>query len=52
MKHLPTVAVVLPCYNEDPEMVKKNLVRMRDLNYDKGRVRFYLLDDSASPRRT
>ncbi len=49
MKHLPTVAVVLPCYNEDPEMVKKNLVRMRDLNYDKGRVRFYLLDDSASP---
>ena len=43
----PTVAVAMPVYNEDKSIVKKNLLRLKDLNYPSDRIRFYLLDDST-----
>ena len=43
----PTVAVVVPSYNEDVEMVKKNLQRLGSLNYPKDKIHFYLADDST-----
>lgn len=49
MKGYPSVAVVMPVYNEDPEMFGKNLHRLRDLEYDKSKLTFYVLDDSTKP---
>ncbi len=45
----PTVAVVVPAYNEEAAMVKKNLTRLKELNYPKDKIRFYLADDSTKP---
>ncbi|MDE1849828.1 MAG: glycosyltransferase [Candidatus Micrarchaeota archaeon] len=48
LKELPTVAVAVPVYNEDPEIVKKNLLRLKEMDYPSSRIRFYLLDDSTN----
>ena len=47
LSRYPTVAVVMPIYNEDPAVVKKNMLRLKELDYQKDRVNFYLLDDST-----
>ncbi len=47
MRKFPTVAMVVPVYNEDVEMVKRNLLRLKRINYPKDRIKFYLLDDST-----
>ena len=45
----PSVAIAIPVYNEDPAMVARNLKRLKELDYAKGRVNYYLLDDSTNP---
>ncbi|MDE1854727.1 MAG: glycosyltransferase [Candidatus Micrarchaeota archaeon] len=50
MGSYPTVAVVISTYNENPEMVAKNLARLQYLKYDKSKLRFYVLDDSTDPK--
>jgi cellulose synthase (UDP-forming) len=51
VRNYPTVAVAMPVYNEDPAMVERNLRRLRELDYDRNRVTFYLLDDSTDPAK-
>src|SRR5271167_3555335 len=29
----PTVAIVMPVFNEDPEIVKRNMLRLREMKY-------------------
>ncbi len=43
----PTVAVVMPVYNEDAVTVKRNMSRLKAMKYPKSRIHFYLLDDST-----
>ncbi len=45
----PTVAIVMPVYNEIPETVKRNLLRLTEMKYPKDKMKFYLLDDSTLP---
>jgi cellulose synthase (UDP-forming) len=49
VKTFPTVAVVVPVYNEDPKEVEYNLIRLVALKYPKDKLRYYLLDDSTMP---
>ncbi|MGC8651628.1 MAG: glycosyltransferase [Candidatus Micrarchaeia archaeon] len=46
METLPTVAVAVPTYNESPKTVERTLRKLLKLNYPKGRLKYYLLDDS------
>ncbi|MDE1846361.1 MAG: glycosyltransferase [Candidatus Micrarchaeota archaeon] len=46
----PRVAVAIPVYNEDPGMVEKNLKELLKLNYPKGKINFYLADDSTDKK--
>ena len=46
----PTVAVAVPVYNEEPEMVKRSLTKFIGLKYPKDKVRYYILDDSTNQR--
>ncbi len=46
-KKRPTVAVVVAAYNEAPEMVEKTVLGLKALDYPKGKMKFYLLDDST-----
>ncbi len=48
LKRYPKVAIVMPSYNEDPKMVKKNLLRLKKVDYPKNRLKIYLLDDSSN----
>ncbi len=43
----PSVAVVMPVYNEDAKTVKRNMLRLRSLKYPGTLLHFYLLDDST-----
>ncbi|MGC8628935.1 MAG: glycosyltransferase [Candidatus Micrarchaeia archaeon] len=52
LEEFPTVAIAVPVYNEDAEMVKRNLIRLKAMNYDKSKLAFYLLDDSTIPETT
>ncbi|VVB76953.1 Glucans biosynthesis glucosyltransferase H [uncultured archaeon] len=47
---LPTVAVVIPTYNEEPAMVAKNLASLKKLDYDARKLKYYVLDDSTKPK--
>ncbi|MGC8676116.1 MAG: glycosyltransferase [Candidatus Micrarchaeia archaeon] len=47
LEKLPSVAIAVPAYNEDPKMVERNLLRLKEMNYDKEKMRIYLLDDST-----
>ncbi len=44
---LPTVAIVMPVYNEDPAMVETNIKEIRKMNYDEKKVKLYMADDST-----
>ncbi|MEM3791363.1 MAG: glycosyltransferase [Candidatus Micrarchaeaceae archaeon] len=46
LRRFPTVALVVPSYNEDPRVVKKTLQKLQEVNYPKDKYRIYLLDDS------
>ncbi len=43
----PTVAIAMPVYNEDVAPIKRNLLRLKGINYPKDKLSFYLLDDST-----
>ncbi|MGI0134529.1 MAG: glycosyltransferase, partial [Candidatus Micrarchaeaceae archaeon] len=47
LRRMPTVAVAIPVYNEEPEMVQRNVKSLLKLNYPKAKLKFYLLDDST-----
>ncbi|HUY70372.1 MAG TPA: glycosyltransferase [Candidatus Baltobacteraceae bacterium] len=46
---LPTVAIAIPIYNEDPAMVDENVRSITKMDYPKGKMSIYLLDDSSDP---
>ncbi|MFH0817322.1 MAG: glycosyltransferase [Candidatus Micrarchaeota archaeon] len=47
---LPTVAVVVAAYNEDPGMVCENITKLKGLDYPKEKLKFYLVDDSTDEK--
>ncbi|MDE1869041.1 MAG: glycosyltransferase [Candidatus Micrarchaeota archaeon] len=47
LSRFPTIAVAIPVYNEEPEMVERNLKSLMKLNYPKAKLHFYMLDDST-----
>jgi cellulose synthase/poly-beta-1,6-N-acetylglucosamine synthase-like glycosyltransferase len=47
MARFPSVAVVVPVYNEDLSIVKKNLMRLREIRYPREKLTYYILDDST-----
>ncbi|MGC8648685.1 MAG: glycosyltransferase [Candidatus Micrarchaeia archaeon] len=51
-KVLPTVAIIIPIYNEDPLMVEKNLIELLKMNYPKKKMKVYFADDSTKPEVT
>lgn len=48
VRDFPTIAVVVPVYNEDIKMVERNLLRLKGMRYPKSKMKFYLLDDSTN----
>ena len=40
LKKLPTVAIMMPVYNEDTKTVEKNMLRLFDVKYDKKKIRY------------
>lgn len=46
MEKLPSVAIMVPAYNEDPNTVERALTKLLGLKYPKDKLRYYLLDDS------
>ena len=46
----PSVAIVMPVYNEEVGTVKRNMLRLMELKYPKEKLKFYLLDDSNIPQ--
>ena len=49
LTHYPRVAVVVPCRNEDEEMVKRNMESISKVDYPREKLRFTLLDNSDKP---
>ncbi len=47
VRRFPSIAIAMPVFNEDPAIVEKNMLRMREMNYPKSRLKYYLLDDST-----
>ncbi len=47
LREFPPVAVVVPCRNEDPGMVDRNIASHKTLDYPK--LAFYFLDNSTKP---
>jgi cellulose synthase/poly-beta-1,6-N-acetylglucosamine synthase-like glycosyltransferase len=43
-KFFPSVAIVVPTFNEKPEMVEKNLLKLKKMDYPNFKI--YLVDDS------
>ena len=52
LRNFPTVAVVVPVYNESTEMVKRNMLQLKSMDYPKSKMCFYILDDSTNTRTT
>lgn len=50
MKTLPTVAVVMPTHDENPEMIRVNVAELKKLNYLKNRMSISVLNDSSDPK--
>lgn len=48
LSRYPTVAVVVPSYNEDLRVVKTAMLKLKQAEYDRKKVNFYLLDDSTN----
>jgi cellulose synthase (UDP-forming) len=44
---LPTVALIIPVYNEDPLMVEKDIESLLKMDYPKQKMKFYIADDST-----
>jgi len=48
----PKVAVLVPCRNEDPEMVKRNLRSLTTIDYPKDNFSIHFLDNSSTPMKS
>ncbi len=48
LSKLPTIAIAIPAYNEDPAMVDENIKELLTINYPKSKLSLYLLDDSTN----
>jgi len=48
---LPSVDVLIPTYNEDPELLEVTLLSALDINYPKDKLKVYLLDDGGTDQR-
>jgi cellulose synthase/poly-beta-1,6-N-acetylglucosamine synthase-like glycosyltransferase len=48
LRRFPTVAVGVPVKDENPKIVQKTLMRLREMNYPKDKMNVYLLDDSTN----
>ncbi len=48
LDHYPTVAMVVPNYNEEPKVVKTVIHKLKNIDYDKSKLTFYLVDDSTN----
>ena len=48
VRSLPTIAMVVPVYNEDVKMVERNMLRLKSMDYPKGKMKFYMVDDSTN----
>jgi cellulose synthase (UDP-forming) len=46
----PTVAIVMPVFNEDTGTIEKNVKRLMEMNYPKEKLTYYLLDDSTDKK--
>ena len=51
LKSFPTVAIVVPVFNEEVAVVKTNVLQLKTMNYPKERLSFYLLDDSTDSEK-
>ena len=49
LKRFPTIAVAVPVYNEDPKIVKRNMLELLKVKYPRDKLKFYFLDDSTKP---
>ncbi len=47
LTYKPTVALVMPVFNEDAAIVQRNMLRLMTMNYPADKMSFYLLDDST-----
>ena len=47
LSRFPTVAIAVPTFNEDPEMVIENMKVLKGMNYPSDKKHYYLLDDST-----
>ncbi len=47
VKKFPSVAIAIPIYNEDPDMVERNLKSVLSLSYPKDKRSIWMLDDST-----
>lgn len=52
LREFPTVAIAVPVYNEDPEMVEGNMAELLKMNYPKEKMHFFLLDDSTDEKKS
>lgn len=48
---LPTVDVLIPSYNEDPDLLEVTLLSALDMEYPKSKLKVYLLDDGGTDQR-
>jgi cellulose synthase (UDP-forming) len=48
----PTVDVLIPTYNEPPEILEVTLVAATQIRYPEGKLRVYLCDDGGTRQRT
>ena len=51
LQYFPTVAIVVPVFNEEVAVVKTNVLQLKTMNYPKERLSFYLLDDSTDSEK-
>lgn len=47
----PTVDVVIPTYNEDPDLLEITLLSALEIDYPKNKLKVYLLDDGGTDQR-
>ncbi|MEM2962933.1 MAG: glycosyltransferase [Candidatus Anstonellales archaeon] len=50
LRNFPPVAIAVPMYNEDPEMVKETLTLLKTIDYPKEKMSIHLLDDSTDEK--
>ncbi len=47
----PTVDVMIPTYNEEPDLLEVTLLSAMDIEYPKDKLKVYLLDDGGTDQR-